>query len=159
LGPLSNPAGVKRQLVGVFSADFAEPMARALQALGCERALVVHGAGGLDELSAAGKDANHVAVLEDGAITLQLATMSAEVNPDLRGGLAAENADELRAMLGGAGRPGHRAAVLINAAAALFVAGKAPSLGEAHAMAADSVDSGAARGALERLVAVTRGAP
>lgn len=159
LGPLSNPAGVKRQLVGVFSADFAEPMAWALLALGCEKALVVHGAGGLDELSAAGKEANQAAVLDQGAITVQLATMKAEVHPDLRGGLAPENAEEMRALLAGGGRPGHRAAVLINAGAALFVAGKAASVVEAHAAAAQSIDSGAARGALEELVDVSRSAP
>jgi len=159
LGPLSNPAGVKRQLVGVFAADYAEPMARALHALGCEKALVVHGAGGLDELSAAGKDANHVATLENGAISLQLATIAAEVNPDLRGGLAAENAAEMRALLDGAGRPGHRAAVLINAAAALFVADRAPNVIAAHAMATESIDSGAARKALQRLVLTSNATP
>jgi anthranilate phosphoribosyltransferase len=159
LGPLSNPAGVRRQLVGVFSADYAEPMARALAELGCEKALVVHGAGGLDELSAAGKEANHVAALENGIVSLQLATMAAEVHPDLRGGLASENAKEMRALLAGAGRPGHRAAVLINAAAALFVAGHSPSVIEAHAAATQSIDSGAAREALQRLVDVSRRAP
>jgi len=159
LGPLSNPAGVKRQLVGVFSADYAEPIALALAELGCERALVVHGAGGLDELSAAGKEANHVAALENGAITMQLITMTAEVHPDLRGGLASENAEEMRALFAGAGRPGHRAAVLINAAAALFVAGHSPSVVEAHAAATQSIDSGAARDALRRLIDVSRGEP
>ncbi len=157
LGPLSNPAGVKRQLVGVFSADYAEPMARALQALGCEKALVVHGAGGLDEVSAAGKHANHVATLENGVITMQFMTKNADVHPDLRGGAASENAAEMRALLAGAGRPGHRSAVLINAAAALFVAGHSPSVVEAHAAAIQSIDSGAAREALHKLVDVSRG--
>lgn len=159
LGPLSNPAGVTRQLVGVFSPNFVEPVAGALRELGCEKALVVHGAGGLDEVSAAGKEANHVATLADGAITRQVATMEAPVHPDLRGGAAAENAEEMRAMLNGGGRPGHRAAVLINAAAALFVAGKAADVIEAHRLATDSLDSGAAREALARLIAVTRSAP
>jgi anthranilate phosphoribosyltransferase len=159
LGPLSNPAGVKRQLVGVFSADFIEPVAGALRTLGCEKALVVHGAGGLDEVSAAGKDANCVATLENGAISLQHATRSAEVHPDLRGGAASENAEEMRALLNGAGRPGHRAAVLINAAAALFVAGRAPNVIDAYAMAERALDSGAAKAALERLIDVTRSAP
>lgn len=158
LGPLSNPAGVKRQLVGVFSADFAEPVARALQTLGCERALVVHGAGGIDELSAAGKEANDVAMLDDGAVRMQRASMPGEMHPDLRGGTAAENAAEMQALLAGKGRPGHRAAVLINAAAALFVAGRVSSIEEGHALAADSIDSGAAREALERLIDVTRSA-
>jgi len=156
LGPLSNPADVSRQLVGVFSADFVEPVASALRDLGCEKALVVHGAGGLDELSAAGKEANWAATLEHDAISVQRATRAAEVHPDLRGGPAAENADEMRALLDGAGRPGHRAAVLINAAAALFVADRAASVVDAHAMAAESIDSGAARQALAKLVAITR---
>jgi anthranilate phosphoribosyltransferase len=159
LGPLSNPASVKRQLVGVFSAAYAEPMARALEALGCEKALVVHGAGGLDELSAAGKDTNHVAALENGAITVQLATATAEVHSDLRGGSASENAEEMRALLNGAGRPRHRAAVLINAAAALYVAGHSPSVVAAHQAAIQSIDSGAAHEALQRLVDVSRSAP
>ena len=159
LGPLSNPAGVKRQLVGVFSADFAEPMAHALADLGCERAFVVHGAGGLDELSAAGQEANHVAALENGAVTLQRATLTAEVHPDLRGGAASENAAEMRALLAGGGRPVHRAAVLINAAAALYVAGRAPSALNAYATATQSIDSGAAREAIERLADISRSAP
>jgi len=159
LGPLSNPAGVKRQLVGVFSADYAEPMARALNSLGCEKALVVHGAGGLDEVSAAGKEANHVATLENGVITMQFMTKTAEVHPDLRGGLASENAEEMRALLAGGGRPGHRAAVLINAAAALFVAGHSSSVIEAHAAGIQSIDSGAAREALQKLVDVSRSPP
>jgi len=158
LGPLSNPAGVTRQLVGVFSADFVDPVAGALRELGCEKALVVHGAGGLDEVSAAGKEANHVATLMNGEITRQTATIDAEVHPDLRGGAAAENAEEMLALLHGGGRPGHRAAVLINAAAALFVADKAANVIEAHTLAAESLDSGAAREALARLVAVTGGA-
>jgi anthranilate phosphoribosyltransferase len=159
LGPLSNPAAVKRQLVGVFSADYAEPMARALSELGCEKALVVHGAGGLDELSAAGKDANHVASLDNGVIAVQRATAHADIDGDLRGGHAHENAEEMGALLAGAGRRGHRAAVLINAAAALFVAGHSPSVVEAHEAAIQSIDSGAARQALERLVDISRSAP
>jgi anthranilate phosphoribosyltransferase len=159
LGPLSNPAGVKRQLMGVFSADFIEPVAGALRTLGCERALVVHGAGGLDELSAAGEAMNDVAALEGGAVTVRRATAAAGVHPDLRGGSAAENADEMRALLGGGGRPGHRAAVLINAAAALYVAGRAPSVPEAHALAADALDRGAAREALAKLIAASQEAP
>ncbi len=158
LGPLSNPAGVKRQLVGVFSAAFVEPVACALRELGCEKALVVHGAGGLDEVSAAGKDANWVATLENGSVVVQSATQMADVHPDLRGGTADENAEEMLAMLNGGGRPGHRAAVLINAAAALIVAGKATNVIEAHQLATESLDSGAARQALAKLVDVSRSA-
>lgn len=158
LGPLANPAGVKRQLVGVFAPEYAAPMAEALQQLGCERALVVHGAGGLDELSAAGKEANTVAALDGGEIMMQTASLAAPVNAELRGGDAVENAKELRALLDGGGRPAYRAAVLINAAAALFVAGRAPSVIEAHALATQVLDCPAPREALEKLVALTRSA-
>jgi anthranilate phosphoribosyltransferase len=159
LGPLSNPAGVKRQLMGVFSADFLEPVAGALKELGCEKAWVVHGAGGLDELSAQGSEANNVAILDGGAITRVTASVDAEINPDIRGGSAAENADELRALLNGGGRPGHRAAVTLNAAGALVVAGRAKDVPEAWPMAQQSIDSGAAKAALEKLVDVSRSAP
>lgn len=159
LGPLSNPAGVRRQLMGVFSADFIEPVADALNQLGCERAWVVHGAGGLDELSAQHRDANNVAVLQDGAVTVLRAGVEAEIHPDLRGGGADENAAEMRALLAGAGRPGHRQAVIVNAAAALVVAGRAKDVTEARPLAAGALDSGAARQALERLVDVSRSAP
>jgi anthranilate phosphoribosyltransferase len=158
LGPLSNPAGVKRQLMGVFSADFLDPVAGALKELGCEKAWVVHGAGGLDELSAQHRDANNVAVLDGGAITTVRASADAEINPDIRGGTAAENAAELRALLNGAGRPGHRDAVALNAAGALVVAGRAKDIPEAWPMALHSIDSGAAYGALARLIDVSQSA-
>jgi anthranilate phosphoribosyltransferase len=159
LGPLSNPAGVTRQLVGVFSPDFLEPMANALKALGAERAWVAHGAGGLDELTAQHRDANSVAILDGGVITRVSATVDAEINPDIRGGSAAENAEELRVLLEGGGRRGHRDAVVLNAAAALVVAGRAASVPEARPLAEDALDSGTARAALERLIEVTQGAP
>jgi anthranilate phosphoribosyltransferase len=159
LGPLSNPAGVKRQLMGVFSADFIEPVASALQELGCEKAWVVHGAGGLDELSAQHREANNVAVLDAGSVNIVRASVDAEINSDIRGGLAAENAEEMRELLAGRGRAGHRAAVVLNAAGALVVAGKAVDVVEGWPMAEQSLDSGAARSALEKLVDVTRSAP
>jgi anthranilate phosphoribosyltransferase len=159
LGPLSNPAGVKRQLVGVFSADFLAPVANALKDLGCEKAWIVHGAGGLDELSAQHRDANDVAILDNGAVTLLTAKADAEVNSDIRGGSAAENAAEMRALLSAGGRPGHRAAVTLNAAAALVVADRARELNEGIALAAQALDNGAALAALEKLVAVTQTAP
>lgn len=159
LGPLSNPAGVKRQLMGVFSADFLEPVAGALSELGCEKAWVVHGAGGLDELSAQGSEANDVAILEGGGVTRVSATMQAEIHPDIRGGTAAENAEELMALLKGGGRPGHRDAVALNAAGALVVAGKAKDVPEAWPMALQSIDCGAAHAALQKLIAVSRSAP
>lgn len=159
LGPLSNPAGVKRQLMGVFSADFLEPVARALRELGCEKAWVAHGAGGLDELSAHHREANNLAILDKGEVTLVRARVDAEINPDIRGGLAAENAAEMAALLDGGGRPGHRAAVLINAAAALVVAGRARDVPAALPIVERSLESGAARGALAKLVVVTQSAP
>jgi anthranilate phosphoribosyltransferase len=159
LGPLSNPASVKRQLVGVFSADFLRPVAEALHDLGSEKAWAVHGAGGLDELSAVHGDANTVAILDGGAVTDVRASIDAEIDPDIRGGAAVENADEMRALLNGAGRPGHRRAVIVNAAGALVVAGRAKNVPEGMPMAAQALDSGAARDALARLVAVTSSAP
>ena len=159
LGPLSNPAGVKRQLMGVFSADFIVPVAGALNELGCEKAWVVHGAGGLDELSAQNRDANNVAVLDGGSVEIVTATVDAEINPDIRGGSAPENAEEMRALLAGGGRPGHRDAVILNAAGALVVAGKAKDVPEAWPMAMQALDSGAAKNALAKLVDVSRSAP
>lgn len=159
LGPLSNPARVKRQLVGVFSADFLAPVAAALNELGCEKAWVVHGAGGLDELSAHSSEANNVAILDAGALTHVKASADAPISPDIIGGSATDNAEELRALLKGAGRPGHRDAVILNAAGALVVAGRAKDLPEGWPLAAESIGSGAAREALEKLVAVSQGAP
>lgn len=159
LGPLSNPAGVTRQLMGVFSADFIEPVAGALSELGCEKAWVVHGAGGLDELSAQSREANDVAILDDGVVTRVSALAASVIHPDIIGGTAAENAEEMRALLDGKGRPGHRDAVVLNAAGALVVAGRAKDVPEAWPMASESLDSGAARDALARLVAVSRSAP
>jgi anthranilate phosphoribosyltransferase len=145
--------------MGVFSADFIEPVASALQELGCEKAWVVHGAGGLDELSAQHREANNVAVLDAGSVNIVRASVDAEINSDIRGGLAAENAEEMRELLAGRGRAGHRAAVVLNAAGALVVAGKAVDVIEGWPMAEQSLDSGAARSALEKLVDVTRSAP
>jgi anthranilate phosphoribosyltransferase len=159
LGPLANPAGVKRQLVGVFAAEYVQPMAEALRELGSERAWVVHGAGGLDELSAQHADANNVAILDGGAVTVLRATAAAEIHPDIRGDAAAENAEELRALLDGGGRPGHRAAVVLNAAGALVVAGRAKDMPEAAPIAAHAINSGAALAALEKLIAITGAEP
>lgn len=159
LGPLSNPAGVKRQLMGVFSADFIEPVARALNELGCERAWVVHGAGGLDELSAQNRDANNVGILDRGLLQFVTASVDAEINPDIRGGTALENAEEMRALLNGRGRQGHRDAVILNASGALVVAGKAKDVPEAWPMATASLDAGAAKDALAKLINVSRSAP
>lgn len=159
LGPLANPAGVKRQLIGVFAPEFVEPVAHALKALGCERAWVVHGAGGLDELSAQSHDANSVAILDGGTVTSVAASVDADIHPDIKGGSAADNAAELRALLDGGGRTGHREAVILNAAGALVVAGRAKDVPQAWPIAEESLASSAAKRALEKLTAITWDAP
>ena len=152
LGPMANPAGVRRQLTGVFSPDWARPMAETLARLGTEAAWIVHG-DGLDELTLAGE--NRVVALEAGALReFQLTAADAGLSPApadaICGGEAAENAAALRALLEGA--PGaYRDTVLLNAAAALIVAGRTDRLRAGVAAAAAAVDSGAALGALERL--------
>jgi len=158
LGPLANPARVTRQLVGVFGRGWVRPLAETLGRLGAERAWVVHGSDGLDELTVTGE--SHVAEWHDGRVReftvtpaeagLKLASPAA-----LKGGDAGENAEALRAVLRGIGGP-YRDAVLLNAAAALIVAGKAGDLKEGVALAATAIDSGAAMAALEALVAITR---
>jgi anthranilate phosphoribosyltransferase len=157
LGPLTNPAGVTRQVVGVFARDWVEPIAHVLKNLGSQHAWVVHGHDGLDELSTTGPTS--VAELRDGAITLF------EVNPedaglnrstlsDLRGGDAKTNAAALRDVL--AGTPGaYRDIVLLNTAAALVVGGQAASLADGVDRAAKAIDSGAAARALEKLIEVS----
>lgn len=153
LGPLVNPAGVTRQLVGVFAPQYVVPMAEALRELGSERACVVHGAGGLDELSATG--ANHIATLKDGEISVVAGDIAGQVDDDLRGGDATENSVNLRSLLGGGGRPGYRAAVLKNAQEALFVAGRADTREECRALAEYAMDAGAARMVLSRLIDIS----
>jgi anthranilate phosphoribosyltransferase len=154
LGPLANPACVKYQVVGVFSEAWVEPMARVLALLGTERAWVVHGEDGLDELTTTGL--SHVAVLDGGKVsTFKVSPKNAglaEAKPeDLIGGDAAANAAAIRAVLDG--KPGPlRDIVLLNAAAALLVVGKAKSLREGVSLAAGAVDSGKARAVLEALV-------
>ena len=156
LGPLSNPAGAKRQLVGVFAPQWLKPLAEVLGKLGSERAWVVHG-DGLDELTTTGTSL--VAALEDGRVTtfevkpedagLKRATLA-----DIKGGEPAENAEQLTALLGGATGP-LRVIVLLNAAAALIIAGKAKDLRAGVARAAEAIKDGSARQALDRLVAIT----
>jgi len=154
LGPLTNPAGTKYQLVGVFAEQWVEPIARVLGLLGVERAWVVHGADGLDELTTTG--ISHVAVLDRGRIsTFKISPRNAglpDARPeDLTGGNAIENAAHVRAVLQGNRGP-LRDIVLLNAAAALLVVGKANSLREAVALAAESIDSGKAKAVLDALV-------
>lgn len=160
LGPLTNPAGVRRQLTGAFSADWLRPMAETLRDLGSDAVWLVHGGDGTDELAISAP--SRVAALRDGAVTeFEVAPEDAglPVHPfeEIVGGTPAENAAALKALLDGA--PGaYRDAVLLNAAAALLVAGRAADLREGAAMAREAIDSGAARDRLVRLAAVT-GAP
>jgi anthranilate phosphoribosyltransferase len=160
LGPLTNPAGVRRQLTGAFALSLIRPMAETLARLGSERAWIVHGADGTDEISISG--VTHVAELDRGQVVLR------EVSPEdaglpvhpfaaILGGTPAENGAALRALLDGA--PGaYRDAVLLNAAAALLVAGRTDNLRDGVALARESIDSGAARRAVERLARITQGA-
>jgi anthranilate phosphoribosyltransferase len=159
LGPLSNPAGVKRQMVGVFSRKWVEPLAQVLKNLGSDSVWVVHGSDGLDEITLTGP--TFVAALENGNIR------TFEVSPDdaglprtagdaLKGGDAEANAASLRGVL--EGKPGaFRDVALLNAAAALIVAGKAKNLKDGVALGATSLDSGAAMNKLKRLIAVSNG--
>jgi anthranilate phosphoribosyltransferase len=155
LGPLSNPAGTRRQLIGVFSDHWLEPLAEVMRRLGAEHVWVMHGAGGLDELSTTGP--SQVVELKDGKLR------SFEVRPediglepitmdDLLCGAPEESATSIRALLAGKKGP-FRDIVLLNAAAAFIIAGKAASLGEGAELAASSIDQGKAAGALERLIA------
>jgi anthranilate phosphoribosyltransferase len=157
-GPMANPAGVKRQLVGVFAPNWLRPVAETLRELGTEAAWVVHG-GGLDELTLAGE--NQVAALADGAIrefTLTAADAGLEAAPieAIKGGDAAQNAAAMRAVLAGA-RNAYRDTIIFNAAAALIVAGAAADLREGAVRAAVAVDDGAAARVLERLILATQG--
>ena len=157
LGPLSNPAGVKRMLVGVPDRAWLEPFAQVLAKLGTVRAWIVHGADGMDELSTTG--ASYVTELMDGAIrdfevtpdSVGLGTVSLD---DLKGGDAEANAAAIRALLDGAPGP-FRDIVIYNAGAALVVAGKADDHGAGVALAAASIDGGAARSKLDNLVRIT----
>jgi anthranilate phosphoribosyltransferase len=157
LGPLSNPARVKRQLVGVFAPHWVVPLAEVLRDLGHEHAWVVHGADGLDELSTTG--ASQVAELKGGKIKVFEVTPADAGLPkarlaDLKGGDAEHNAAALRAMLDGKAGP-FRDIVLYGSAAALIVAGKVGDLKEGVAMAAEAVDSGRAKQVLQALVAIS----
>ncbi|WP_144186055.1 anthranilate phosphoribosyltransferase [Elioraea rosea] len=159
LGPLSNPAGVRRQLMGVYARRWVRPLAETLGRLGAERAWVVHGSDGLDELTVTGP--SHVAAW-DGAGVSEFTVSPEDAglprgNPAaLKGGDASENAEALRALLDGMNGP-YRNAVLLNAAASLIVAGRVNDLREGAAIAARSIDSGAAKAALDQLIAITAG--
>ena len=160
LGPLTNPAGVKRQLTGAFAIDLIFPMAETLKELGTEAAWLVHGADGTDEISICGLTS--AAILKDGEIT------SAQIHPEdaglpvhpfsaILGGTPDENAQAFRALLDGE-TGAYRDAVLLNAAAALVIADKAPDLKGGVELAAISIDSGAARDKVDGLAKVTSNA-
>ncbi|MEP9367238.1 anthranilate phosphoribosyltransferase [Xanthobacter sp. VNH20] len=157
LGPLSNPAGVKRQMVGVYAKSWIVPLAEVLRTLGSQRAWVVNGSDGLDEITLSG--VTHVASLDEDRIhTFEIAPEDVGlrcVAPEaLKGGDAAHNAIALRAVLDG--EPGaYRDVAVMNAAAALLIAGRAADLTEGVAMAQTSLDTGSARARLEQLVMVS----
>lgn len=160
LGPLTNPAGAARQLVGVPRPELTELVARSLAQLGAERAWVVHGADGLDEISTSGY--TKVSECRDGAVNtfyLHPADVGLAKAPAtaLRGGDAADNAAIARAVL--SGQPGPpRDIVLLNAAASLLIAEKATTIPEGLVIAAEAIDSGRAAAVLERLMAASQGA-
>ena len=156
LGPLTNPAGAKRQVVGVFDTKWVEPLARVLGALGAERAWVVHGSG-LDELTTTGP--SQIAEWREGQVRLFTVTPEAVGLPlarieDLRGGAPDENAAALRALLTGT-KGAYRDIVLLNAAAAFLVADKVETLAEGIALGGGVIDDGRAMAALDKLVQIT----
>jgi anthranilate phosphoribosyltransferase len=159
LGPLSNPAGVKRQMVGVFSKQWVQPLAQVLKNLGSDSVWVVHGSDGLDEITITGPTT--VAALENGSIrtfevTPEDAGLARSAPGSLKGGDADANAVALQGVLDG--KPSaYRDVALLNAAAALIVAGKAKDLKEGVAIGARTLDSGAAAAKLKHLVAVSNG--
>jgi anthranilate phosphoribosyltransferase len=157
LGPLTNPAGAQRQVVGVYAPELVEPIAEVLAALGTEHALVAHGAGGLDELTPTGE--NLVAEVRDGqvsVITVDPREFGAGPGSpqDLGGGDASANAAIIRTVFDGETGP-RRDAVILNAGAALYVAGLNETLERGVYAARDAIDDGRAAATLERLVAFT----
>jgi anthranilate phosphoribosyltransferase len=160
LGPLSNPAGVKRQMVGTFSKHWVEPMAQVLKNLGADSIWVVHGSDGLDEITTAGPTS--VAALDNGQIrtfevTPEDAGLARSQPGALKGGDGEANARTLLDVLKGK-KSAYRDVSLLNAGAALIVAGKAKTLKDGVALAAKSVDSGEAEGRLQRLIKVSNAA-
>ena len=160
LGPLSNPASVRRQMIGTFSKQWIEPMAQVLKNLGSKSIWVVHGSDGLDEITTVGPTS--VAALENGTIrtfevTPEDAGLSRSKPGALRGGDAEQNAKALLDVL--KGKPGpFRDVSILNAAAALIVAGKAKDLRQGATLAAKSIETGEAEGRLDRLIAVSNAA-
>jgi anthranilate phosphoribosyltransferase len=159
LGPLTNPAGARAQVVGVYSPALVRTIAEVLARLGAKRAFVVHGAGGIDELSPAGT--NLVAEVVEGAVHERELDPEAELNvprcsiAELRGGSPAENAQAIRDVFNGA-NGGRRNAILLNAAGAIAAGGHAADLREGLELARGAIDSGAAAERLELLTAFSR---
>lgn len=161
LGPLANPAGARFELMGVFAEQWVEPLAEVLGRLGAERAWVVHGSDGLDEITTTGP--TRVAEVRAGVvrrfeITPADAGLPLAQPQDLKGGDPETNAETIRAMAAGAPGP-YRDIVILNAAAALVVVGKAQTLAEGAAQAAAAIDNGAVRATLDKLVAITNRVP
>jgi anthranilate phosphoribosyltransferase len=160
LGPLCNPAAVTRYLLGVYAREWVRPVAETLARLGCERAWVVHGAGGLDELSTLG--GNFVCEVKDGKVSefevaAEQAGLPRATLADIKGGDAAYNAQRLKSLLAGQ-HDAYRDVVLLNSAAALLVAGRVDDLKAGVSMAATAIDQGRVNATLERLVAITNSA-
>jgi anthranilate phosphoribosyltransferase len=158
LGPLSNPAGAPRQIIGVWRKDLAEKLAQVLAALGTERAWVVHGEDGLDEITLAAS--THVAEAQDDRVKtfeIEPGDFGFEVGPldALRGGDAEANAQIVREVLAGSRKDQARALVIMNAAAALYLGGAAGDLREGASLAAGAIDSGAAQQKLDLLIEAT----
>jgi anthranilate phosphoribosyltransferase len=158
LGPLTNPAGARRQVVGVFAERWVSPLAQVLGQLGSERAWVVHG-GGMDEMTTTGETS--IAEYRDGQVRLFTVTPEAVGLPraalaDLTGGSPRENAAALRAVLAGESGP-YRDIVCLNAAAAFLVSEKVETLREGVEFAARVIDDGRAQAALDKLVAISAG--
>jgi anthranilate phosphoribosyltransferase len=156
LGPMSNPGQVKRLLLGTFSEQLLEPMATVLKTLGAEQAWIVQGADGMDEMTTTGP--TKVIELKNGAlrafeVTPEDAGLPRASLEDLKGGTPVENATAIGALLGGEEGP-YRDIVLLNAAAALIVAGSVNNLKDGVGLAARSIDEGAARNALEGMLAI-----
>lgn len=159
LGPLSNPAGAKRQVTGVFSKSWVEPLAQVLKNLGAEACWICHGEGGFDEIVPTGT--TWISELKDGQIrsfelTPEAAGLKRSSAEDLRGGDAAHNAEALRGVLQG-DPSAFRDAAVMTAAAALVVAGKATDMKQGVEMAQEAIDTGAAIRALDTLVKVSNG--
>jgi anthranilate phosphoribosyltransferase len=159
LGPLTNPAGARAQVVGVYSPQLVRTIAEVLARLGSRRAYVVHGAGGIDELSPVGP--NLVCEVVDGSVHERELDPESELGvprctvEELRGGTPEENAAAIREVLAGA-NGGRRSAILLNAAGAIAAGGHAADLREGLELARETVDSGAAADRLERLIAFSR---